>query len=209
MHPCHVYDAALAAQRPLVARDRLGRTSRVPLARWVEDVDDVDRRVLATVRGPVLDLGCGPGRHLRALRAMGVAALGVDRSAGALRLVREAGLLVLEGDVLDPPPMAGAWGTVLLLDGNIGIGGDPLVVLRRAAEALAPGGLVVAELAAERGGVVVRPLRLEGDGHVGEWFCWATVGADALEELAGRAGLAVAGRRQDGGRWFAWLEQDR
>lgn len=35
--------------------------------------------------GPVLDLGCGPGRDMRAFAARGITAIGIDRSAGMLR----------------------------------------------------------------------------------------------------------------------------
>lgn len=39
-------------------------------------------------RGPVVDLGCGPGRHLVALAEHGVAAVGVDLSAALLEEAR-------------------------------------------------------------------------------------------------------------------------
>lgn len=39
-------------------------------------------------RGPVADLGCGPGRHLAALAEVGVAAVGVDLSAPLLEEAR-------------------------------------------------------------------------------------------------------------------------
>ena len=84
----------------------------------------------------MLDLGCGPGRHLAALRALGKRGLGVDLSpvavaspAAAAR--RDQRLAVGEG------PRRGRVADVLLLDGNIGIGGDPVALLsgRRAAGA--------------------------------------------------------------------------
>ena len=42
----------------------------------------------------------------------------------------------LRRDVFEPLPGTGRWQTVLLADGNVGLGGDPLRVLRRAAELL-------------------------------------------------------------------------
>ena len=46
--------------------------------RWLAPAGAVDARVLAGLRGPVLDVGCGPGRHVRALLERGVVALGID-----------------------------------------------------------------------------------------------------------------------------------
>ena len=48
-------------------------------------------------------------------------------------------------DVLGPLPGEGTWDHVLLADGNIGIGGDPLRLLHRAAHLLRPGGTVLVE----------------------------------------------------------------
>ena len=48
-------------------------------------------------------------------------------------------------DVFGPLPGEGTWRHVLLADGNIGIGGDPLRLLRRAARLLRPGGTVLVE----------------------------------------------------------------
>ena len=48
-------------------------------------------------------------------------------------------------DLFGPLPGEGTWAHVLLADGNIGIGGDPLRLLRRAARLLRPGGTVLVE----------------------------------------------------------------
>ena len=62
-------------------------------------------------------------------------------------------------------PRAGAWGTALLLDGNIGIGGEPAALLRRARELLAPGGAVLAELDPPGAWSGVTRVRLEASGR--------------------------------------------
>ena len=51
-------------------------------------------------------------------------------------------------DVFGPLPGEGRWDTALLADGNIGIGGDPVALLARVRELLAPEGRVVVDLAA-------------------------------------------------------------
>ena len=50
-----------------------------------------DDGLLRRCTGPVLDVGCGPGRLTGALTARGHVALGVDVSAGAVRLARAPG----------------------------------------------------------------------------------------------------------------------
>ncbi len=49
----------------------------------------------------VLDLGCGRGIFLRLLRDAGIEGVGVDNDPEALRICRDAGLAVLDGDVID------------------------------------------------------------------------------------------------------------
>ena len=63
---------------------------------------------LRTVHGPVLDVGCGAGRHLAALRAAGVPACGFDFSADLLvRVPVSVAGGVVRGDAnlrIGPPP---------------------------------------------------------------------------------------------------------
>ena len=75
------------------ARLRLadGRLEPLPLDRWLAPADATDIEVLERVEAPVLDLGCGPGRHLAALRKAGKRGLGVDLSPVAVRLARGRG----------------------------------------------------------------------------------------------------------------------
>jgi SAM-dependent methyltransferase len=67
----------------------------------------------------VLDAGCGPGRDLGRLALDGFRAIGIDRSAGLLRLARNAGHDVVEGDFREMPfesgSFAGIWACASLL----------------------------------------------------------------------------------------------
>ena len=103
--------------------------------------------------------------------------------------------------------MSGRWRSALLLDGNIGIGGRPTLLLRRVASLLAVGGDVLVELRPPGRGIVIEELRLEHGRARSAWFRWATVAVDAIDEPAAAADLAVAGSWCDGGRWFARLER--
>ncbi len=114
--------------------------------RWSAAADEVDRLVVARCEGPVLDLGCGPGRMVRALSEAGVAALGVDISAEAVRRSLAGGGPALRRRVELPLPGEGRWGSVLLVDGNIGLGGDVARLLARCVELVAPGGLLLCEV---------------------------------------------------------------
>ena len=85
-------------------------------------------------------------------------------------------------------PRAGTWRTILLLDGNIGIGGAPILLLRRAGELLAPGGAIVVETDPPGAPTTRVKVRLEAPGVVSEWFRWARVGVDGIAAVAARRG---------------------
>jgi SAM-dependent methyltransferase len=179
----------------------------LPLRRWLAPADAADLLALEHAAAPVLDIGCGPGRLLAALGAQGRAATGIDVSPVAVRLARHHGGHALRANVFSARVPAAAWASVLLLDGNIGIGGDPERLLARCAELLRPGGEAIVEVDPPGGGASVFGVRLEGAGAVGPWFDWARVDADAIGALARRAGLRVAGRLERDGRWFARLRR--
>lgn len=175
--------------------------------RWVAPLEPADEDALARCRPPVLDVGCGPGRHTIALGRRGVPALGVDITPAALDHARPNGALVLHRSVFDRLPGTGRWGTVLLLDGNVGIGGDPEALLARAAELLADQGVVVAELDPPGTRPAPTTARLEVGGAAGPWFSWDRVGAQRVDALAAAAGLRAIETWDRDGRWFTVLER--
>jgi SAM-dependent methyltransferase len=196
-----------APPAPVRVRSADGALARLALDRWLGPADAGDAEVLALADPAVLDLGCGPGRHLAALRASGKRALGVDLSPVAVRLARRRGGAAIPGDLFGHVPWAGRWRTALLLDGNIGIGGRPAALLARARELLVGGGAVLAEL--EPPGVRngVTRVRLEAPGAVSEWFPWSHAGIDGIDEVARQAGLQRDWTMCSGGRWFAALRR--
>ncbi len=96
---------------------------------------------------------------------------------------------------------------MLLADGNIGIGGDPEILLLRVGELLTPDGEVLVELEAPGYGVRRDHVRLRPDPVGGRWFTWAWVGVDAIAGIAARTGFRVAWTTSRGRRWFAKLER--
>jgi SAM-dependent methyltransferase len=181
----------------------------LPVGDWTRQVDGSDRALLAECRGETLDVGCGPGRMTRALAERGHAVLGIDVVPQAIRMTRERGAAALLRDVFEDVPGEGRWATVLLADGNIGIGGDPRALLSRVRALLAPGGRVVADLAPPGNGVVTRRVRLQTSALRSRPFSWSLVGAEAIGTVAIAAGLSVTALQAHGDRWFAVLEKGR
>ncbi len=193
-----------ASRAHLRARD--GAALSASADRWFGRVSAEELRLLARVDGPVLDIGCGPARHVLALAESGIVTLGIDISMPALAVARNRGAPVLHRSLFERIPGLGRWGTALLLDGNIGIGGNPEYLLRRVAALLRPGGRTLLELAPPGGGRDRGLVRLEHDGQAGPWFAWAEVGVDELDDLARGARLRVQEAWVDGDRHFARLD---
>jgi SAM-dependent methyltransferase len=179
------------------------RPEVIPVWRFSAEADALERALLESGSGPVLDLGCGPGRMVRASLLAGRPALGVDVSRAACELATANGLPVLRRSLFEPLPGEGRWGMVLLLDGNIGIGGDPGRLLARAAALVRPGGAVIVEChpnAAEHASFDA--VLVDTKGRRSTPFRWARVGAQALRSHARRAGLRLTREWSAGGRSF-------
>ncbi|MEU8524938.1 MULTISPECIES: class I SAM-dependent methyltransferase [Streptomyces] len=198
-------DALRTGQGPLFLRRDDGWLLPLEVERWCEAPDRADRSVLDRCRGAVLDVGCGPGRLVAALAAEGRRALGVDISPEAVARTLGLGGSALCRSVFDPLPGEGRWDTALLIDGNIGIGGDPVALLRRLRRVVSRSGRVIAECAPadvdERCEVRVD----DGRGGRGERFPWARVGVPALTAHAAAAGWTVSERWSLWGRHFVTL----
>jgi SAM-dependent methyltransferase len=194
-----------AAAASLRARD--GRIIPLHWHRWFGTPLPEEEAVLSRVRAPVLDVGCGPGRHALALTRRGVTALGVDTAASAAAIAASRGVAVLVRSVFEPIPGVGTWGTALLMDGNIGIGGDPRALLRRVRQLIRWDGCALVEVGPP--GAPTDSLWVQGEvggSPVGGWFPWAEVGADGLAEIAERSGFRVGELWTQEERWFARLD---
>ncbi|MFD1275725.1 class I SAM-dependent methyltransferase [Streptomyces kaempferi] len=224
-------DALGTGRGPLFLRRPDGWLLPLEVERWCARADAVDLQVLACCEGTVLDVGCGPGRLVAELTARGQPALGIDVSEAAVARTVRLGAQALHRSVFEPLPREGRWGAALLVDGNIGIGGDPVALLHRASQLLSPGGLLIAETVPgtdvdER--VDVRIVRganaddgvsgtdarggAEGDAGVRcalstdrAAFPWARLGTPALLRHAARAGWLADTQWEAGGRSFVTL----
>ena len=198
------YEDALRNNRPLAVHAAGENLFSLDINRWLGPVDAADLTVLDRCLGPVLDIGCGPGRITAALQQRGVDALGIDIAHVAVSLTRGRGGYALRRNVFWPVPDEGSWATALLLDGNIGIGGEPGTLLRRIADLLAPDGRLIAEIDANASTDVRHSVRFAGTPD-GSEFDWALVGVHALTRYARPAGLTITETWPAGGRVFATL----
>ncbi len=202
--PVEIFGRALDGGRWHLSLE-CGSRIAIPFDRFTGEATAADERLLARARGPVLDVGCGPGRHVHHLARRGVLAIGIDVSREAVRLARRRGASVILGSVFDDVPGAGSWGTALLLDGNIGIGGDPGRLLRRVATLLAPSAEILVECSEAPAATRRGSVRLVGPDLVSAPFAWALVGSAELSSIAAAAGLDVIDRWTDEARHFAAL----
>lgn len=194
------YAHALQTVGPLLLHD-IGRPAhddappphrRMSVRRFLARADSHERRLLAATRGSVLDVGCGPGRMVAEAVRAGRLALGVDVAPGPMALAVGRGLPVLHGSVFDAVPRTGEWEVVLLLDGNLGIGGDVGRILRRCAELTSATGVLVVETAPDRtlDRAFTAAVSTPGAGRSG-CFPWAEIGAEALAVRSLAAGWRV------------------
>lgn len=212
----HTTEAPLHGVPTALLRGECGTPFMPPDNRWATPADDAERAFVELVVeldvAPVLDVGCGPGRHVVALAERGIPALGIDVCERALDVARNRGASVLHRSVFDRVPAAGRWGSALLLDGNIGIGADPVRLMRRVAALLRPGGRLLVELDPPGTAADVRRVRLEivaghgpGTVGVGPWFDFGRLPADQAEASVAHAGLDVVDIWSDRGRHLALL----
>jgi SAM-dependent methyltransferase len=180
-----------------------GRTMELDVARWLAPIDKVDATVLKRCAGPALDVGCGPGRFVSALIERGIPALGVDIAETAVALTRSRGTPALLRNVFERVPGAGRWPTILLMDGNIGIGGDPLRLLQRMHGLLGIQGVLIIEAHPEASVDEQLLVRFSAAGAAtGPSFRWAHVGSAALLRYAEAAGFQPSDSWTAGGRTF-------
>ncbi|WP_067469476.1 class I SAM-dependent methyltransferase [Actinomadura macra] len=199
-----LYDEALRGAAGVEIEHADGRCRPLPMQDWLA-LRRGDAGLLDRCTGATLDVGSGPGRLTVALARRGIPVLGIDVAERAVALTIEAGGPALCRDVFGRVPGTGRWRTVLLADGNIGIGGDPAALLRRVLALLGPGGRVLAEVEPPGAPSWTEPLRLRSGRAVGEWFPWAHVSADGVPVLAAACRAAVAEQWQEADRWFVAL----
>jgi SAM-dependent methyltransferase len=90
-----------------------------------EDWDPIERKAMEFVKGKVLDIGCGAGRHSLYLQKKGFSVLGIDSSPLAIKVCKLRGLkrakvMPIEGLNFKPK----SFDTVIMLGNNFGLFGS-------------------------------------------------------------------------------------
>ena len=101
-----------------------GNTQRyfAPPKDWLPN----ERTLLEHAESPVLDVGCGAGRHALFLQEQGMEVVGLDNSEGAVNVCKKRGLKeVVLGSACNLPSFTKPFNTFLLLFNNFGICGEP------------------------------------------------------------------------------------
>ncbi|SFJ44518.1 class I SAM-dependent methyltransferase [Amycolatopsis sacchari] len=179
----HAYDAVAALYAELFS-DMLETLplERALLAAFAELVRD---------RGPVADVGCGPGQVTAHLHALGLDTFGVDLSAEMVALARRAhpGLRFDEGSMTALDLGDGVLGGVLAFFSTIHTPPPELpAVGAEFRRVLAPGGHLLLGFLAGDG-----PLPREVDHKVAPAYEWPP---DALADLLREAGFSEVGRME-------------
>jgi len=203
--PEMVFDQ-LYGGRPVHCDDTSGQILPLDPQRWSARADDIDHLVVSRCQGPVLDVGCGPGRMVQALNESGVPALGVDMSGVAIEQARARGALAIQARLAERLPAEGRWGTVLLMDGNIGIGGDITALLRRCRDLLTSGGTILVEVDPRPDWHQTRRIKLTADARGSVQIDWARSGVASVRRLAAPLDLLVVEEWTAGDRSFVSLQ---
>jgi hypothetical protein len=107
--------------------------------------------------------------------------------------------------VFDRLPAEGAWQTVLLADGNIGIGSDPRALLGHCIELIAPMGVVLVEVDPDGVEELCTAWFEDIYGRKGPPLPWARLGAPALHRSAEDLALSVTDQWRYSHRCFLAL----
>ncbi|TFF84880.1 class I SAM-dependent methyltransferase [Candidatus Heimdallarchaeota archaeon] len=89
-----------------------------------------EQKLLAETQPPILDIGCGAGRHTLYLQQKGMETTGIDMSKGAISVCKKRGCSkVFQISIFDiqnhKELLTEKYRTFLLLGNNFGIGGTP------------------------------------------------------------------------------------
>ena len=114
-------------------------------SRWSSPADLIDQMVVSRCEPPVIDVGCGPGRMVRALQHSGQAVLGIDISNVAVEMGSGGGGQVLRRHLADRCRARVVGALRCFWMANVGIGGDVVMLLRRCRDLVGPGGLIICE----------------------------------------------------------------
>jgi 2-polyprenyl-3-methyl-5-hydroxy-6-metoxy-1,4-benzoquinol methylase len=178
-----------------------------------EDWDLLDRKAVELVKGRVLDIGCGAGRHSLYLQRKGFDVLGIDSSPLAIKICKLRGLRrarVMAIEQLNFKP--NSFDTVIMLGSNFGLFGSfgrAKRLLKKLHRMTSRNGLIVAstrdtyktdnpdhleyhKLNRKRGRMAGQlRLRIRFRKCVGRWFDYLIVSKKEMEEILKGTGWQI------------------
>lgn len=193
------------------------------------DWPEIEKKALKLVRGKVLDIGCGAGRHSIFLQLKGFDVLGIDSSPLAVKVSRMRGLKKAKLMSISRLDLTSKFDTVIMFGNNLGLlGGEKRGkrILRELARVTSPGAIILGETADPRGTKKLDHLRYQQlnrkkgrmNGQIrirvryrrlkGPWFDYLLMSKDELKWLVKGTGWRV--RRfisSRGPRYIAVLEK--
>lgn len=127
-----------------------------------KDWPDIEKEAIKLVKSPVLDVGCGAGRHSLHLQKKGMDVLGIDQSSLCVELAKSRGLKNCRLlDLKNVTSDLGMFRTILMLGNNLGLlenRSRARVVLRKFSRITYPDGFIIGE--------GVNPYRTEDSYHL-------------------------------------------
>lgn len=179
-----------------------------------KDWQPIEQKAIDFVRGRVLDVGCGAGRHSLYLQEKGFDVLGIDSSPLAIKICKLRGLKnakVMAIENLDFKP--NSFDTIIMLGGNFGLVGSPEkaeMLLKKFYEITSTIARIIAGTRAtyktdkpvhleyhrknrEKGqmGGQLR-LRVRYEKAVTDWFNWLIVSKQEMEDLLTDTGWKIS-----------------
>ncbi len=192
-----------------------------------DDWTDIEHEAIERVKGRVLDVGCGAGRHSLYLQSKDFNVTGIDNSRGAIKVCKLRGLKkvlvrpINEVDKFKPD----SFDTVLMLGNNFGLFGsrrNTKTLLKKFARITSPNAIIIAgtlnpyqtddenhlqyhKLNKRRGRMAgqVR-LRIRYGKTVGEWFDYLFVSPEEMQDLLKDTNWQIVEFiKSDGANYFA------
>ncbi len=178
-----------------------------------EEWDPIERKAMKFVKGRVLDIGCGAGRHSLYLQKKGLDVLGIDISPLAIQVCKERGLKkakVIPIEEIKFP--SDSFDTIIMMGNNFGLFGSfktAKKLLRKFYKITSDNAMIIAEtrdpyktdnpthleyhkLNRKKGrmGGQVR-IRSRYQRYVGRWFDYLMVSKDEMKDILKETGWEV------------------
>jgi len=179
-----------------------------------KDWQPIEKAAMKYVRGRVLDVGCGAGRHSLYLQAKGFDVTGIDNSPLAIKICRQRGLkktkVMAFKDVGQFEPES--FDTVIMMGNNFGLFGSfklAQTLLKKLHRCTSPDALIIAmtrdpymtsdpahvayhKLNRKRGRMPGQlRIRVRFKGVIGNWFDYLLVSKDELKKIPQHTGWRV------------------